>query len=110
MPSWSTESHALRLMKAAPVYAGFTPKAISWESSVSTWLPGMAGDGLAVGVKRCGLRATGYDLTPAKLRWNLEAVIALQSRDQPPPVRHLFHLHGSPLPSAPRFAIRIKRI
>ena len=55
----------------APAYTGFTPTQMPLETFRSRWLPGMARDGLHVGLKWSGDRATGFDLDPTNVEANL---------------------------------------
>ena len=73
-PFWSTRSRVERIIKAVPAYAGFVPEEISWESFCSAWVPGLTRDQLLVGVNWSGKRAVGYDMEPAELQRNVEAV------------------------------------
>lgn len=70
-PFWSTRSRAEKIIKTVPAYATFTPE----ETFSTKWVPGLARDGLLVGVNWSGKRAAGYDMEPEELRRNVEAVI-----------------------------------
>ncbi|MFE5409972.1 DUF2750 domain-containing protein [Microbacterium sp. NPDC056569] len=63
MPFWSRKSRALSVIATAPAYAGFRPRQISRAEFESRWLPGLAEDGLLIGVNWAGERATGYELS-----------------------------------------------
>ena len=63
MPFWSRESRALGVIATAPAYAGFRPREISRADFESRWLPGLAKDGLLIGVNWAGHRATGYEFS-----------------------------------------------
>jgi len=63
MPFWSRETRALRVIAGASAYAGFRTHEISRADFESRWLPGLAEDGLLVGVNWAGEGATGYEFT-----------------------------------------------
>ena len=75
-PFWSTRSRVERIIKTVPAYAGFAPEEISWETFVAAWVPGLTRDGLLVGVNWSGKYAVGYDMEPAELQRNVEAIVA----------------------------------
>lgn len=64
MPFWSDLPRVQQVIATVPVYSGFEPLELSWESFRDRWLAGMARDGLLVGLNWAGERALGYDLTP----------------------------------------------
>lgn len=72
VPFWSSLARAERIIKAVPAHSGFVPVELIWPKFRDDWLPGLERDGLTVGVNWTGPRATGYDLTPAALRANVE--------------------------------------
>jgi hypothetical protein len=78
MPFWSSSSRVQKIIANVPAYAGFEPVEISWDEFCDKWLPGLAEDGLLVGVNWSGKKAKGYDLQPHEVRANIEAVISLQ--------------------------------
>lgn len=75
-PFWSSQSRAENIIATVPAYAGFVPEEIAWARFCASWVPGLAADGLLVGVNWSGRRATGYDLPPGDVQRNVEAVIA----------------------------------
>lgn len=64
MPFWSKRSRAERIVGAVAAYRGFDIVEIPVRDWLDSWLPGLRGDGLLVGVNWAGTRATGFDLTP----------------------------------------------
>jgi hypothetical protein len=64
MPFWSRRSRVERVIATVPAYAHFRPREVSREAFVERWSPGLAGDGLLVGLNWSGERATGFDFTP----------------------------------------------
>lgn len=73
MPFWSLESRALRVAEAVPAYSGFQTQRVSLSEWRERWLPGLAEDGLRVGLNWSGATATGYDLTPGEVESNFAA-------------------------------------
>lgn len=71
MPFWSLRSRADRVIDQVDAYAGFEPVEVSLDEFRQRWLPGLARDGLLVGLNWSGASATGYDLTPEDLERNL---------------------------------------
>lgn len=67
MPFWSLRSRAERVIATVPAYEGFEAVEVSLEAFTGRWLPGLAADGLLVGINWSGSHATGYDLTPAEV-------------------------------------------
>jgi hypothetical protein len=63
MPFWSRESRAFRVIADAPAYAGFRTREIQHADFESRWLPGLAKDGMRIGLNWAVDRATGYDYT-----------------------------------------------
>jgi hypothetical protein len=76
MPFWSCESRARKIIANAPAYKAFEPVKIEWASFVTKWIPGLAKDGLVVGVNRSGAGALGYDIEPGDVQRNVEAIVA----------------------------------
>ena len=74
-PFWSSRSRAERIIKTVPAYAGFEPREIAWDDFCRKWAPGLAADGLLVGVNWSGKDATGYDLPPSRLVESVQACI-----------------------------------
>lgn len=70
---WSRRSRAEHVIAQVPAYRGFRPLEISRADFESRWLPGIERDGLIAGLNWSGPRATGYDLTPEKLRARMTA-------------------------------------
>ena len=75
MPFWSLESRARRIIDTVPAYRGFEPHAIDWDAFCSRWVPGLAADGLLVGVNWSGTRAEGYDVSPNDVMRNVLAMM-----------------------------------
>jgi len=76
MPFWSSLQRAKRVITQVPAYSAFAPLELSWAEFRDRWLPGLARDGLLVGINWSGPRATGYDVEPAALRDAVDAAIA----------------------------------
>ncbi|CZF79022.1 hypothetical protein GCE9029_01209 [Grimontia celer] len=74
MPFWSSQSRALSVVSNVPAYYGFEPVAIEWEVFCERWIPGLSRDGLLVGVNWSGKTAKGFDITPAQVKLNIEAL------------------------------------
>ncbi len=64
MPFWSKRSRAERVVSGVPAYAGFKVVAVPLDVFRQRWLPGLARDGLLVGLNWSGDQATGYDVDP----------------------------------------------
>jgi hypothetical protein len=62
MPFWSLRSRAERTIATTEAYAAFQPVDIPLDVFVDRWLPGLATDGVRVGLNWSGSRATGYDV------------------------------------------------
>jgi hypothetical protein len=75
-PFWSSLARVHSVVASVPAYGGFEPFEVSWADFAARWLPGLERDGLLVGVNWSGARATGYDLTPAEVKANFEALVA----------------------------------
>ncbi|GEA86635.1 DUF2750 domain-containing protein [Cellulomonas cellasea] len=73
MPFWSTRGRAARVLAAASTFAGFEPVESPLGEWRTRWLPGLAGDGIHVGLNWSGPHAQGYDLPPADVERNLAA-------------------------------------
>lgn len=73
MPFWSSRSRVDKIIATVPAYAGFEPIEIDLASWRSRWLPGLANDGLLVGINWSGSRATGYDVSPEDAEKNLSS-------------------------------------
>lgn len=71
MPFWSLRSRADRVIHQVDAYADFEPVEVSVDEFRQRWLPGLARDGLLVGLNWSGAGATGYDLTPEDVERNL---------------------------------------
>lgn len=72
-PFWSLRSRVDRVVEHVADYAGLTPTQIPLDVFRSRWLPGMARDGLHVGLNWSGQHATGYDLAADAVETNLAA-------------------------------------
>jgi hypothetical protein len=75
MPFWSSRSRVEKIIETVRAYHGFTPHCLTWQQFCDSWLPGLEKDGLLVGVNWSGDRALGYDVEPAELRANVEALM-----------------------------------
>lgn len=73
MPFWSKQSRAEKVCASVPAYDGFEVVALSLTEWRDRWLPGLAKDGLRVGVNWSGPRATGYDFTADQVQARLDA-------------------------------------
>jgi hypothetical protein len=73
MPFWSLRSRAEQVIATVPAYEAFQPEAITVDVWRSRWLPGLAKDGLRVGLNWSGSYATGYDVEPDAVERNLSA-------------------------------------
>jgi hypothetical protein len=73
-PFWSSQKRAARIVERIPAYAGFNVVPIEWVDFVERWVPGLARDGILVGVNWTGPRATGFDVAPADVASNVAAV------------------------------------
>lgn len=74
-PFWSSRSRVERIIKTVPAYASFEPEEVSWQKFCSEWVPEFIADNMLVGVNSSGKRAKGYDLAPAELVRNVQALI-----------------------------------
>lgn len=72
-PFWSLRSRVDRVVEHVAAYTGFTPTQIPLDVFRKRWLPGMARDGLHVGLNWSGEHATGYDLAADEVERNLAA-------------------------------------
>ena len=73
MPFWSLRTRAERVVGAVAAYAGFEVVPVPLEEWRARWLPGLARDGLLVGLNWSGAGATGFDVAPADVERNLAA-------------------------------------
>ena len=73
MPFWSRRSRVERIIATVPAYARFRPREVSGEDFVGRWLPGLARDGLLVGLSWSGPRAQGHDFAPENVLTRLNA-------------------------------------
>jgi len=64
MPFWSSQEAAAALVMESREYAGFTPVPIPLVDWRASWLPGLARDGISVGVNWSGSQASGHDHAP----------------------------------------------
>jgi hypothetical protein len=72
-PFWSKRSRAQRVIDNVPAYADFELVSIALDEWLDAWLPGLAKEGLLVGLNWSGRHATGYDLSVPDVIRNLEA-------------------------------------
>ncbi|WP_285247486.1 DUF2750 domain-containing protein [Pseudarthrobacter sp. efr-133-R2A-89] len=73
MPFWSLASRAEVIQSGVADYQGLELVKISMKEWQSRWLPGLAADGLLVGLNWSGPRATGYDAHPSEVVSSLAA-------------------------------------
>lgn len=66
---------AERVITAVPAYRDFTPNEVTWAEFCERWAPGLARDGILVGVNWSGPSATGFDITPAELIDNVQTAL-----------------------------------
>lgn len=71
MPFWSRRSRAERVRSTVPAYRHLRVVALPVQVWQERWLPGLAADGLRVGLDWAGPRATGVDLSPDDVRARL---------------------------------------
>jgi hypothetical protein len=77
MPFWSTESRVCKVIAKVEAYRGFEPVRIGLDAWRERWIPGLARDGLLIGVNWSGPRATGWDLEPEAVSARLDAAEVL---------------------------------
>lgn len=70
-PFWSSRRRAERIIATVPAYSSFSIVGIGWTEFSERWIPGLAKDGILVGVNWNGARATGYDVEPMDLLANV---------------------------------------
>ena len=68
-----TRVEAPEVIEDVDAYEGFEPVPLALDEWRSRWLPGLAKDGVRVGLNWSGVRAVGYDLDPEDVEHNLEA-------------------------------------
>jgi hypothetical protein len=73
MPFWFLERRARRVIDNVSAYGSFEPVAIPLDELLSRWIPGLAKDGLLVGINWAGDAAIGYELTPDEVLKYLDA-------------------------------------
>lgn len=73
MPFWSKERRVQKVVATVPAYSGFATQSVPLAEWRKRWLPGLAKDGLMVGLNWSGARATGYDRLPIEVEANLAA-------------------------------------
>ena len=64
MPFWSKASRAGKIVAGVPAYSHFELQQIPIDEFIDRWLPGLAKDGLLIGLNWSGENAVGYDLEP----------------------------------------------
>lgn len=67
VPFWSRPTRAARVADQVAAFAGFEVMAIELDDWLEGWLPCLERDGLLVGVNWSGIKATGFDMTPAQV-------------------------------------------
>jgi hypothetical protein len=70
-PFWPSSSRVERIIASVPAYKGFLAVEISLDVFLDRWVPGMARDGILVGVNWSGDRAAGYDIAPEQVAENI---------------------------------------
>jgi hypothetical protein len=70
-PFWSSRSRAEKVIATVPAYTSFSVVEIAWTEFCERWIPGLARDGIFVGVNWSGARATGFDVEPAAVLANV---------------------------------------
>jgi hypothetical protein len=73
MPFWSKRTRVEKIIERVPSYSTFEIQEIPAEEWRLRWLPGLARDGLRVGLNWSGASATGFDLPPDDVERNLAA-------------------------------------
>jgi hypothetical protein len=71
MPFWSRRGRVQHIIDNVPAYRAFEPTSVSLSEWRSRWLPGLAKDGLLVGLNWSGGTATGYDVASEDVERNL---------------------------------------
>jgi hypothetical protein len=66
-PFWSSRARAECVIRSVAAYQGFTPVEIELEAFLNRWVPGLAQDGILIGVNWSGANATGYDIAPTQV-------------------------------------------
>jgi Protein of unknown function (DUF2750) len=74
-PSGHRAHERERIVSTVAAYAGFDVVEVPLDTFIEKWLPGLEEDGLHVGVKWSGPRATGYDIEPGSVRASLDAAL-----------------------------------
>jgi len=77
MPFWSARSRAVKVVQNVDAYERFEPVQLTLDEWRGRWLPGLAKDGIRVGLNWSGARAVGYDLDPDDVEVNLSARLQL---------------------------------
>ena len=73
VPFWSKPTRAQRVVAHVDAYRGFEVVPLAVDDWMTGWLSSLERAGMLVGVNWAGVRATGYDMTPAQvLRWFAE--------------------------------------
>lgn len=72
-PFWSKRSRAQKIVNTVPHYGDFKVLELDLGVWRDRWLPGLAADGIRVGINWSGDRATGYDLAPEDVETILQA-------------------------------------
>ncbi|GGL02189.1 DUF2750 domain-containing protein [Mangrovihabitans endophyticus] len=67
LPFWSRASRAHRVVDQVGPYRNFEVVEVDMDDWLDAWLPDMDVRGLLVGVNWAGARATGYDMSPARV-------------------------------------------
>jgi hypothetical protein len=70
-PFWSSRTRAERIVATVPDYSSFSVVEISWNDFRDRWIPGLAREGILIGVNWSGPRATGYEVEPSHVLENV---------------------------------------
>ena len=71
-PFWSSLRRAERIIQTVPAYRGFSAMEIGLDAFFSRWVPGLAKDGILMGVNWSGDAATGYDIPSEEVAANIK--------------------------------------
>jgi hypothetical protein len=72
-PFWSSHAEASAVVRGVAAYAHFEIVEIASQAFCERWLPGLARDGIGVGLNWSGPRATGFDVSAHDVSANIAA-------------------------------------
>jgi hypothetical protein len=72
MPFWSSRTRVEKITRTVVAYRAFEPMKIALDVFRERWLPGLAKDGLLVGVNWSGGTAMGFDFEPETVARRLD--------------------------------------